>query len=427
MAKQIKFNKQLLKFAVGLSLVLQGTTRALALDLTAPIALESSQVLPGGVKDPRFLNILMSIDTKFDGAGQSVPLGDPLNQQVRWTDVISIQSNVDAGAVRSTLRSAGLDANGSPGSTTGQVNTFVNVKVPALAVGVTDKLTVAIALPIMNVSIAADTGFVRSAEGQSWVDQLCTLSIDQCNQAADKLNNSVNQKLNHYGYQPIRSKNFSSLGDIQLVGKYLIYQDEKHHWTLKSTLVVPTGIAPNVDLALDVPTGDGRFQFGETVVYDHYLTEDLRWNAYGGLMALLPNQMEKRIPVEINNPISGDKEKLTRNLSASFAFGTSMKRLFPSLGLTAGAGYSFQFMPKVRYSGGTQFVSAPMRYSFLEDLTPVQVLHSATLMAGFSTVEWYQNKKFFYPFQANLILSHPLLGRSVTTNDVVSGELVLFF
>ena len=52
---------------------------------------------------------------------------------------------------------------------------------------------------------------------------------------------------------------------------------------------------------------------------------------------------------------------------------------------------------------------------------------STTLMAGFSTVEWFKNKQFVYPFQANLVYTHPLKGRNASTADVFAGELVLFF
>ena len=48
-------------------------------------------------------------------------------------------------------------------------------------------------------------------------------------------------------------------------------------------------------------------------------------------------------------------------------------------------------------------------------------------MGGFSTVEWFKQKKFFYPFQANVAYSRALAGRNVTSNDVVAAELVLFF
>jgi hypothetical protein len=104
--------------------------------------------------------------------------------------------------------------------------------------------------------------------------------------------------------------------------------------------------------------------------------------------------------------------------------GTSISHVFPSLGIVTAAGYNFQYMTGQTFSRGALLAE---RYVFLEDQTPAESLHSATLMAGFSTVEWYQSKKFVYPFQANFVYSHPFMGKNVTTNDVVSGELVMFF
>lgn len=140
---------------------------------------------------------------------------------------------------------------------------------------------------------------------------------------------------------------------------------------------------------------------------------------------MLPHSMDRRIPKTAEDSLSRDKETLTRNLGANVSAGTSVNFTVPSAGLITAAGYQVNYLTPTRYSGGQQF--GMDRYSYLEGLTPSQTLHSATLMAGFSSVEWYQAKKFVYPFQANLVYSHPLAGRNVSTTDVMSGELVLFF
>ena len=99
---------------------------AFALDLTAPMNLETAQVLPAGVRNPRFMNIFMSADTKFNGGGQTEPLGNPLSRVVKWSDVIGLQSNdMDKNTIRSVLNDSQLSVDGSPGSTTGQVNTYL--------------------------------------------------------------------------------------------------------------------------------------------------------------------------------------------------------------------------------------------------------------------------------------------------------------
>ncbi len=397
-----------------------------ALDLTAPMVFESARVLPPGVRNPRFMNVFMSIDSRFNGGGGREPLGTPLNKTVSWGEVMNVQDNeIDKVFIRSTLDDTHLNSDGSPGSTTGQVNSYFNIKVPVLAVGVTNRLTVGFALPIIYASISADSGFSKSDDGQVFMNKVCNLSVEKCNTAAKKMNNAVNEKLARNGYRSIHSKTVSNVGDLQVVSKYMVHEDSMSRIAVKSTLVLPTGVKPNPDDVLDIPTGDGRFSVGAAVVYDRTFLKDFTWNTYGGVLGLMPNRMDKRVPVATDDPISSDKESLVRKMGGLVSVGTSLIRQFSPTGFVAGAGYSFQFQTKARYSGGTQFSAD--RYALLEDLKPAQALHSTMLMAGFSTVEWYQNKKFFYPLQANLVFSHPVLGRNVTANDVISGELVLFF
>ncbi len=431
MIRRIAFLKSMSSLNVlslGLFLVASifgGVKEAHALNLSSPFYLENPLLLPPGVKNPRFTNIFMSVDSKFNGSGDVTPLGERLNKEIKWSEIVDAQKrHSEKSMVRSVLNDLGLNYDGSPGNATGVVNTFFNVKAPVFAVGLSERFTLAVAVPVMEVQISADTGFVKSDDGQAFTSKVSSLSVDEGTTAARKLNNPVNEKLVDYGYSPIQSRTISNIGDIQVVGKYLLHKDDKSMLTWKSTLVLPTGAGPNVDLALDIPTGDARFQVGQAMIYGRELGSDFRLNAYSGVMALMPNGMEKRIPTEEDDAISRDKESLTRQLGASFAAGTSVNHVFPSIGLVTAAGYSFQYMTKPSYSVGAY---SPERYSYLEDITPAQTLHSTTLMAGFSTVEWYQAKKFFYPFQANFVFSHPLSGRNVTTNDVFSGELVLFF
>ena len=423
--KQGKKHKGLL-LVCALAAFVSEMKEGVALELTAPFVLESTQVLPAGVRNPRFLNFFMSVESKFDRGGVSQPLGSPLNRVVRWNDIIRLETDETRKSMLGALvQRAHVDPNGGPGNTTGQVNSFLDAKVPVLAMGLTKRFTVGLAVPVLSFSVSADSGFSKSEDGQAFAKHLCSVNVVECNSVAERLNNAVNEKLKKLGYKPVGSKRVSNVGDIQLVGKYLLYEDSDQFISVKSTVIFPTGISPNPDDPIDLPTGEGRFQWGNLVAYDRIFAEDYRLNFYGGFTALLPNKMEKRIPEFENDPLSPNKEMLTRKLGGVVSMGTSLLRSFASLGIRAGAGYTFQYQTQPRYSGGSQF--SQERYSFLEDLTPAQVLHSATLVAGFSSVEWYQQKKFFYPMQANLIYSHPVFGRNVATSDVISGEVVLFF
>ncbi len=403
-------------------------TLADASDIKAPFELESSQVLPRGIRNPRFKNLFMQVDSKYNGLGVVEPLGQKLNKVVSWNDIVAAQPDATQQAsVEGLIKQAGIDRGGSPGSTSGQVNTYANIKVPVLAMGVTENLTIAIAVPVMKVDVSADTGFISAEDGKKFVDAAGSASGPvKADEAAVKLNDAVNQKLTRLGYERIGNMTISNIGDVKLVNKYNVIKSDWNSLSVKADVTFPTGKKPNPDRALDVPTGDGQYDVGLGAIYDRkILTQDLRWNVFGGYTMQLADTLEKRLPTSPTDSLSADKEMLRRNLGDQIVTGTSLSYTVPRIGMTFGAGYNFQYQTRTSYQGD---VAANVeRYRWLEDDAPLQALHSATVMTGFSTVDWYKQKKFKLPFQANLAYSHPLLGRNVTTNDVLAGELVLFF
>ncbi|MEK7689580.1 MAG: hypothetical protein AAB425_01015, partial [Bdellovibrionota bacterium] len=104
--------------------------------------------------------------------------------------------------------------------------------------------------------------------------------------------------------------------------------------------------------------------------------------------------------------------------------GTGLSYEFERLGWSLGTGYAYQFMTRTTYSG-TLF--AENRYRLLENEAPLQSVHAAVFQTGFSTVGFFKAKKFPLPLQINASFSKPFLGRNVTKNDVIAGELVMFF
>lgn len=421
--------KQWFMFQTGLMLVAGVSPGAvMAGDLKTPIALENTATLPAGVRNPRFINVFAWVGTRFADDGGVEPLGQPLNKVVTWRDVLEAQK--ESGKLESVgglLRSNRLTEDGSPGSTTGEVNTFADVKVAALAFGVTDRLTIAGVLPIMNIQVSASTGFVTSAEGnlfvQSAAERSSPLTADE---AANKLTDAVNQKLIRLGYDTIpASQTISGVGDAQLVAKYRLHDDAVNAITLRGSLVFPTGKGPDADKALDIPLGDDRLGVGAGAIYDRKLPWDFRLNAYGTYSALLPRKIVRRIPTSVSDNLSADKEEMRERLRSQFAFGTGVDHVFPSTGITLGGGYSFQFQTHADYEPGDRLEAG--RYELLSRVQPLQAMHSLLVTAGFSTVEWFKQKKFLLPFQVNLAYTHPLLGRNVAANDLVAGELVMFF
>ncbi len=402
---------------------------AFAADLKAPMELETTQVLPKGVRNPRFKNLFMSIDSRWDGVGAEQELGSKLNKGVSWNALIFSPQNSkqDQAKLMGLLKANGINdwQNDGPGFTTGKVSTYVNAKVPVLAYGVTDRLTLALAVPVLKIEVNADTGFVTTPNNaQKFYDALCASDPIKCNRVKTQLSDATQNKLLALGYEPIPThQTIQSVGDIKLVSKYQFTKNESNVLTLKNDLTLPTGRGPNADKALDVPTGDARYQLGVALILDHYFLDPLWLNTYGGYTALLPNKMSKRIPT-LESSLSSDKEELKRNLAHQIAAGSSLNYKYARLGMSLGVGYGVQFISKTTYNDGNL---EAYRYRLLEGDSPSQTLHATTLMAEFSTVEWFKQNRFVIPLQAHLTYSHALAGRNVTRNDVWMGEIVLFF
>ncbi len=395
-----------------------------AFELRDPIELETSMVLPRGVRNPRFKNMALDINNRYSNTGVATPLGQRLNKTVTWNDVISARdTEYDKQLIRSILQANNIDANGSPGSTTGEVNTHADVRVPILAVGITDRLTTAIAVPVMRVDVSVATGFVASADGKKFIEAASFADPVKGQEAAEKMNDAINQKLSRYGYEPIKSFTQTSLGDIKVVNKYSLYRNELNAITLKADVTLPTGRAPNVNRVIDPPVGNGYWGLGGTAIYDFYLTRWLTWNNMGGYTSAIPDRIERRIPLAAGDPLSPDKEFVTRDVGNQAIAGTSLQFKTP-LGVSTGIGYNVQYQGSTTYKG-TLFDQK--RYQYLGALQPSQTLHTATAQVGFSTVDFYKNKKFPLPFQTNLAFTKSIAGRNAQQADLISGEIVMFF
>ena len=416
----------LFTFLAGISSLHSQDSRAA--DLKAPFDLETANTLPKGVRNPRFKNVFMSVDGKFDSTGTELPLGNKLNKVVSWQDLKDAQaSNEDKAKIDAARSSAGISGD-SPGSTSGQVNTYANVKVPVLGMGITETWTMAVAVPILSVDVAATSGFVANSDGQKFVDQSAAgAGPFKAEEATAKLNNAVNEKLKRLGYKEgVVNKTVSGIGDVRLVSKVKMYNDEDQTITLRNDLVLPTGKKPDADKAIDVPLGDGQWDLGATGIYDRKLWDrHTVWDSYLGYTFQSPDTLDRRLPTSDTDALSADKELVHRKLGDIINAGTSLSHTFASVGIVTGVGYGFQYMLKTKYEDGAN--ANKYRYRLLENEMPDQLLHSGTATVGFSTIEWFKQGRFKVPFQALMSFSHPFAGRNVTTNNVVSADLVLFF
>ena len=97
--------------------------------------LETTQVLPNHVGNPRLKTLFMTIDSRYNGEGIIEPLGNKFNKSVSWQNLIDSQvSDLEKTKLKGLLKANNIsDAEwrtDGPGSVTGKVNTSIQAKVP---------------------------------------------------------------------------------------------------------------------------------------------------------------------------------------------------------------------------------------------------------------------------------------------------------
>ena len=400
-----------------------GADSALGADLRAPVDLENTMVLPARVSNPRFKMLYMNVDERLGGDGLVLPLGNRLNKPVKWSDIIAAQDDETAkNTLRGFLAAHKHGESDAAGSTTGVVNTYANVKVPVFAMGITGRLTAAVAVPVTHVEVNADTGFTRSAQGQAFINALAASDPVKAKEAELKMNDAVNRKLMRLGYKPITSMRVDHIGDVIMGGKYLAWKGSHDEIAVKGAVTLPTGKAPDADRALDVPTGDGQLDLGTALVWDHLFGRHFRTTVHGGYTMQVADRIDKRLPVSHEDSLSADKENVARKLGDIVTGGASASYLF-DFGLQLSCGYAYQQKFEDQYNGGKY---DPNRYRLLSFDTN-QRMQAVMGGIGFNGVELYKKKKLPLPFQVNGLYSRPVEGVNVAKAELVTVEVAMFF
>lgn len=394
-------------------------------NLLIPMDFENAKVLPKGIRNFRIRGASFQATEKQDGTGAVVPVGNALNKGVTWNKIIEGKDTaVERGTLKGYLESKNVNLNEEVGQTTGVVGIDFQTTVPIFAYGVTDKMTVALAVPVVRTSMEVDSGFV----GNSNLNALATTLIQDGSQSKAyemryKTLNAIQEKLKKYNYEPLESREETRLGDIRLVTKNLIHQKGRVDVAIKGMLTVPTGSPTKASRAVDVGTGDGQWDAGMGIVTDYNYGEYSMLSAYAAAVAQLPTTRERRIPEAFDSKLSPDVDGNTRmDLGDVLNFQVANKFGFMK-GFSFTTAYMMQYKDTDRYSGSKY---ANSRYKWLEKDT-AQSMETIHLAAGYSTLQLFREKKFPAPIETNLTFNRVVGGRNSITDTLIAFELAAYF
>ena len=392
--------------------------------LMNPLGVDSAQVLPKGVRNVRISTFSTQVSQKFTNGGGKEQLSTGFEKKVTWNTLTEGLSGDDGVALKGYLKGKGIDTDQEIGQTHGGVNTRLTGTVPIIGYGLTDRLTMAVAVPILYSNVNVDTGWESNGNMQSLINTASGEGIyNKIATNQSKLNNVVAAKIQSQGYKPLANETKTEMGDITLAAKYQALKQDRLIVAVQPRIVFPTGSTPDVDKVVDVASGSGHFSAGVTGIADFNVRPQLVTTLSAGYLMQLPHQAAKRIPQKGDETSSPDVDMDVRHKEGDIYSGAAgarytMKRLY-----TASTGYAFQYREPDKYTGSKY---SPVRYSYLEKDTE-QTMHTANLGLTFSTVPLYLTKQFAVPLEASLGYSKVLAGRNVGDIELYTFEFSMFF
>ncbi len=413
----------LLRFITKISVQKIGILAAAVLCQQAQ-AFESTKVLPKGVRNVTIRTVDTKVTTKTSQKGEVEPIAEPLNKALTFDKIIRGEKGVKKNLARGGMDYLGLTEADSVGDYNADLRAHVRVIAPIIAYGLTDKLTLAIAVPWYQAATNVDVGFQPSALGQSFINRLSgdpNYQLSAAHVAGNKLNDAVGElqkKLTDNGYKNLDSWRQSAWGDTTLAAKYLLFTSE--HFKTASTLgvVAPTGRKDDPNILTDLPFSDGSWDSFAQIIFDFPITKDVVVNQFSKYTYQFKNRREIRLVTEAE-AIEGSTDMVTIKMGDHVTSGASLQ-YEPRWGLVTGIGAEY-----FRKFGDRYDTEDLVAEKYQKDTA--QTSWRNTVKLGFSTVPLYQDKKVAVPFIISAMYSQHKSSVSMPTNDILTVDVNLYF
>lgn len=390
-------------------------------------ALESAKTLPRGVRNIMIRTVDTSISSKTDENGADLPLSEPLQKNVTFKRIIEGESSkLKQDLIRSFLLNNGFDESESVGEFTADLNGHIRVFAPVVALGLTDRLTLGLILPIYSAQTSVEMGFKPNERGQAFISELAKPEnnlLQNAREAADRLNNAVgrlNDKLIENGYRPIENWSGTGLGDATVMTKYGIGDFEILKAAFTGGLVIPTGRRDDPDVLNDIAFGDGQwdvfgqFTFDQQLPMSFVVTEHIRYTNQ------LPGKKTVRVVTD-DEAIEVPKRDVDFKLGDKVDYGVGIQYQ-PDMGLLLGTGLnsSRKFGDRYRLNNETSRVGS------LEKNTD-QSARYWELLLGFTSIPAFQRGELFAPFEIKLGYLRQLQSRNLPVTDFYQIDASVYF
>jgi hypothetical protein len=297
--------------------------------------------------------------------------------------------------------------------------------------GITDRFSVGVKIPYWdvknNVNASVNTtnatiGFNSNfgMPGDPFEVPLIPVSIGgiRNNDLATKF--VQNYLVQYYGYNRVESWSGNGLSDIEIGGRYQYLNTENWRLAFTSGVRAPTGETDDPDNLMDYALGSGAwallFYFNNdyAAIKNTILNLTLKYDLY------LPDNEVMRVPDDVNQPITPNKEDVHRdigdiieiNASASYQFLKGSNVYLEYL-------YGYKFKDSISGNMGFAYDQLEAQSDREEQVVKIGI--------GYSTIPLYQEKKFPLPLTVDITYRNRFAGKNTLKSDYISIGVAVFF
>jgi hypothetical protein len=376
---------------------------------------DSAEVLPKG-------RSAVFIEGKF-----FLPITERYNQDGDEEDLaVDFNTNLNSRVFPSLrLVEAGFGMPAGSGSLGSSVVSFeydFNIIELNYAYGITDKLSFGFKIPWWdvknNVSAELDTSKATIGKNSAVPGGLAPLTFPGTQPLTSK--DVQNLLAKNYGYEAIESWSRSGISECQAFLRYQYYHSPNWRLAVTGGAQMPTGKEDDPDSFVDYPFGTGAWAGLLRLNQDYIGTKGLLLSTTLRYDYYFPQHVEMRIPNDVNQPITTNKETVDRSIGNYFEFEFVGTYEFVS-GFSAFLTYKFGYKWRDDISGTMGYA-----YNVAEAETNAK---EQVYIIGlqFSTLPLFLAKEFPIPIVGFIGYRSRFAGENVLKSDYIDVGLTVFF
>lgn len=379
--------------------------------LSSAWAIDTADVLPLGIRSLSVkAGTLMGLNELYTNAGELAYLSTVNSVELNAETLSQFDARVeDLERVLNSFGNFGVGTQMHLGRLSVEADPAVQYVAPLFLYGVTKKLTLGVALPVIfyhnEVGVAHSGGNLQ--ELQNTYSQTLPELADAFRQLNRDLRAEFHKTLHEKGYDPLVDVNEQFLGDVQLFAGYQFGKLQNWTHAAQLHLGLPTGPQPDADSLTDLENF-GRWSLRPVAITQWRQSRQVSWVASASYQFVLPGEIEKRVPLNSEDtlPDRAQKMDLDADIGDSWSLSGARTYKFNSKYATA-LGYTFEQKMQDKYSG------APGgRETYLQIGTD-RLAHVGKMEFTYSTIDSFMKKKAMIPGTIVYEVSKVFAGQNV--------------